>query len=357
MNDFDFEELDKAVSDLEVKTHDEHGDSGSEPVVVSTPAAVGPVRKPLQPEVRPEPPRDAAQSTEAATTIPVATPQKRPTRLSDTRPRNRGAFMDIMPPNSRKSSGHSGVSIQPVSKPEDVVPEESKKPEPEMSAPVVTPAPEFTGTPKLEVPTSQPDTPKSTTEKATDEVSWPDPLEFGIDQKEKSEETPSTPFLAEAKVEKRPLGAFSNFKPVTPEPKVEEAPALETPKPQDELTPEKDGTFKEPELEAPKLEKEEPKPEAPEPSEKPDEPTEPEKPDLHGKAMLSIPQQYHIEAKPTDKATRPIFDTKEYHPPLVEDAGHEHRGGGSMWGKIFIAFVVVVLLAVAGYFAYIYFVQ
>lgn len=347
MNDFDFEELDKAVNDLAVKTHDEHGGSDSEPLVVSTPATTGPVEKPAQPEAKPETPRSAPQSTEAST-IPVATPQKHPTRLSDTRPRSRGAFMDIVPPASRKP-GRSGVSIQPVSKPEDVIPEEPKKPEPEVSAPTTsdTPAPE-----------QQPDIPKPAAEKEHEEVSWPDPLDFGADPKEKAEEAPSTPFLPEAKVEKRPLGAFSNFKPAAAEPKTEEdIPAPEMPKPQDELTPEKDGTFKEPEPEVSKPEKEEPKPEAAKPSEKPDEPTAPEKPDLHGKAMMSIPQQYHTEAKPTDKATRPIFDTKEYHPPLAEDAGHEHRGGGSMWGKIFIAFVVVVLLAVAGYFAYIYFVQ
>jgi hypothetical protein len=42
----------------------------------------------------------------------------------------------------------------------------------------------------------------------------------------------------------------------------------------------------------------------------------------------------------------------------VEAAGHhEHRGGGSMWGKIFVALVALALIAVAGYFAYIYFVQ
>jgi hypothetical protein len=324
MNDFDFEELDKAVSNLATKTHDEHGgpDLKTVPAASSVPVTMESAQKQEQPEARVEAPRSVPRPTEP-TAVPVATPQKRPIRLSDTKPRNRGAFMDIVPPASRKFGGRAGISIQPVSKPEDVVPEEPKTPEPEVSEPVEVPKPE--------VLTSHPDTPKPVTEEKPDDVAWPDPLDFGTDQKEKAEEAPTTPFLAEAKVEKRPLGAFSNFKPAAPEPKAEETQTPETPKPQDELTPEKDGTFKEPESAGPKAEKEEAKqPKAPKAPEKSDEPTEPEKPDVHGKAMMSIPQQYHTDAKPTDKATRPIFDTKEYHPPLVEATGHEHRGGGGV---------------------------
>jgi hypothetical protein len=73
--------------------------------------------------------------------------------------------------------------------------------------------------------------------------------------------------------------------------------------------------------------------------------------------MMSIPQQYRAEKKTVDTSTRSVFDTKEYHPPLVEAAMHEHRGGGGMWGKLFIALVVLVLLGVAAYFAYLYVVQ
>ena len=82
-----------------------------------------------------------------------------------------------------------------------------------------------------------------------------------------------------------------------------------------------------------------------------------EKPDLHSAAMMSIPKQYHTEEKSADTAKRPIFDTKEYHPPLLEATNHEHRGGGSMWSKLFIALVVLVLLGVGAYFAYLYVVQ
>jgi hypothetical protein len=74
---------------------------------------------------------------------------------------------------------------------------------------------------------------------------------------------------------------------------------------------------------------------------------------MHSAAMMSIPQQYRTQDKSTDKTTRPIFDTKEYHPPLVEKAMNERRGSG-MWTKLFIALVVLVLLAVGGYFVYIY---
>ncbi len=356
MNDFDFEELDKAVSDLAVKTQDEHSDVGLEAAPVSLAIARSDPRKPEPVVVKATVPRSEPQPTES-TSIPVATPQKHSARLSDTKPRSRGAFMDIVPPTSRKPGGRVGVFIQPVNKPEDVMPEEpQKQSEPE------APASEATVEPKPEVPTSQPDTPETNIQKKPQEVSWPDPLDFGAGEKDDADkksleqtqpEPPVTPFLAEAKVEKRPLGAFSNFKPAV-EPKAEEAQTPEEPKPHDELTPEKDGTFKEPQPEKEKPAEPE-SPEVPAPQEeKSSKPTESEKPDLHNQAMMSIPQQYHTEAKLADKAARPVFDTKEYHPPLAEAAGHEHRGGGSMWGKIFIAFVVVVLLAVAGYFAYLY---
>ena len=350
MNDFDFEELDKAVNNLAVKTHDEHGGTELGAPIVVTPAASVPVEKPtveLKTETTP------VAEEPKATAIPVASPQKHPSRLSETRPRSRGSFMDIVPPAQRKG-GTRGISLQPVSRPEDIVPEESAHSEPEVPTPVVRDVPTVEPAAEKPVATEQ--------KKSTDEVSWPDPLDFGGASSEKSAaeeekpevpaEAPATPFLAEAKVEKRPLGAFSHFKAAVPEAKPDETPVAEPAeaKPQDELTPEKDGNFKEPEEAAPKPEE---KPEAPK-SESADEPA---KPDLHGTAMMSIPQQYHTEAKQTDKATRPIFDTKEYHPPLVEATSHEHRGGGGMWGKIFIAFVVLVLLAVAGYFAYLYLMQ
>lgn len=367
MNDFDFEELDKAVNQLASKTHDEHGDLDSAPAqaskpvsAVGMPASIAPVSKP---EPKPEPAAipTPATSVEAPAVKSTSVPAKH--RLGDT-PARRGSFMDIVPPAPRKSPTRVGVSVQPVSKAEEITPEAPAKAEPEpinapASKPEVEPkpAPELTAEPHLERTEIQPRPDASVAAevgKESTDVAWPDPLDFNDDKPVTStvsaESTePVSPFLAEAKVEKRPLGAFSNFK-ATEEPKQPEAnEELAKPEPQvvqDELTPETDGTFKEPEK----------APLPPKEGEKPEE-KESAKPDLHGAAMMSIPDQYRPEPKATDKTPRPVYDTKEYHPPLIEATSHEHRGGGSMWGKIFIAFVVLALIAVGGYFAYIYFVQ
>ncbi len=367
MNDFDFEELDKAVSELATKNPDEHG----EPVSVPALSRPAPTPAPRSTEEgRPVPPRQSL-SVESDTTRSAdiaAQPTHHGARLNDTRPRSRGSFMDIMPPTSRKMGARVGISIQPLSSPEDVTPDEQKPPEtspahvPEQQEPArQSDRPDPVQQPRfgVEEAPEPPETPKSPEEevKAASEVAWPDPLDFHGDDDEKAPAKdekflePSdaqSPFLAEAKVEKRPLGAFSSFRPQPEQKPVDE------PEPQpveDELTPEADGTFTEPEAPA-------------EPPEKPPtaleahdaEPEKPGRPDMHSAAMMSIPKQYHTEAKSTDKTVRPIFDTKEYHPPLLDATAPEHHGG-SMWSKLFIALVVLVLLGVAGYFAYIYVMQ
>lgn len=361
MNDFDFEELDKAVNQLATKTQDEHGATPADAPLTIKPRVAEPAKPEPRPEPvvisAPEPPKPTEEPK--ADSIPVAQPQKHPSRLTETRPRNRGSFMDIVPPASRKPSGRAGVSIQPISKPEDIVPEQKPEPTPkvELKPAEEAPKPEL----KDETPPSAEPAQRTEEPKGGSDVSWPDPLDFhdtGTAKKEEKPEEPeptdASPFLAEAKVEKRPLGAFSSFRPKLeekPEPIPTPEPTPAEPEPvKDELTPDKDGTFKEPEAPAP-----EKAPTAADAESK--EKEEPSKPDLHNAAMMSIPQQYHAEAKATDKTTRPVFDTKEYHPPLLEAATGEHRGGGSMWGKLFIALVVLALLGVAGYFAYLYVMQ
>lgn len=351
MNDFDFEELDEAVNALAAKTHGEH--DGPDPVEIrsAVPTVPAAPERPV-PEAIPGPvpvPRQSEVSEPAP--VPVVQPQKHTPRLSDTRPRRRGAFMDIVPPISRSKQGiRVGVSLQPVNKPEDVVPKEPAELAPSLQEhqPVEEP-------PKpVEAETPTPPEVQTATETSAADVAWPDPLDFHdggevAEQQEKREETAdsASPFLAEAKVEKRPLGAFSNFR-ATPEkaPADQQVPVAV----KDELTPEANGTFKEPEPTEPT--KKEKAPTAAEAEAK----EEPAKPDMHSAAMMSIPQQYRTGAKVTDKTTHSIFDTKEYHPPLIEATSPEHRGGG-MWGKLFIALIVLALLGVAGYFTYLYVTQ
>lgn len=350
MNDFDFEELDKAVNELATRTHEEHGGSdqpdqtatSSVPVIVK-PAAIEPA---VMPPVATESSRKPVEPSKVASSPVVEPPQH--TRLSDIRPRSRGSFMDIVAPPARKPGGHVGLSIQPISKPEDVVPQRphetaAKRPSEPVVHESLTPA-------NPVKPESRP----VETAPEIDSISWPDPLDFNDgaevaakDHKEPAPVEPTSPFLAEAKVEKRPLGAFSNFRP-----KPDSPPDDKSPEPQqeikDELTPEADGIFKEP---VPAQHKQTDKaPTASEAKETPSE--EPTKPDMHSAAMMAIPEQYHAQAKTVDKTVRPVFDTKEYHPPLLEATSE--RRGGSMWVKLFIALIVVALLGAAGYFVYLY---
>jgi hypothetical protein len=364
MNDFDFEELDKAVTNLATKTQDEHGN----PIAPQTPAPRMSILPSTPADTKPAPVSEPTPSapivvtpTESPAVTSASTPPKH--RLDNTRSR-RGSFMDIVPPSPRKVPTRVGVSVQPVSKMEEIIPEQPqgsdpelvKAPEPKVEIAVEPPVESISVTRSQPKPTEPESEPRSEAADVSEEVSWPDPLDFndapGKSAKPAEPEStePVSPFLAEAKVEKRPLGAFSNFRPAeVPKPEAPKPAEEKLEKPQDELTPGADGTFEEP--------KKDKAPLPPKEGEKLDD-KEPAKPDLHGAAMMAIPDQYRPEPKTTDKTTRPVFDTKEYHPPLIEATGHhEHRGGGSVWGKIFVALVALALIAVGGYFAYVYFVQ
>jgi hypothetical protein len=354
MNDFDFEELDSAVSQLATKTHDEHDGPGPvtlRPLVASSASELASV-----PVVAPVP--DSGQAVQSTpTTLPVASSPVQKHRLGDTSPRPKRAFMDIVPP-ARKPVQRVGISIQPIDKAETVMTEEPKRAvgigqEPKPVAPelVEQMPPEHTGRPVADSPA----------QKTASDVSWPDPLDFqredpmseeSIEQKtpdtqsEEDQPEPSSPFLSEAKVEKRPLGAFSNFRPTAELKPAKPVMPEDAKAGSDELTPENDGIFKEPEESKELLEKQEPEQKA--------ESESSTKQDMHSAAMMSITQQYRTEAKDEDKAPRSVFDTKEYHPPLLEAAVHDHRGEG-MWGKLFIALVVLAILGAGGYFTYLYF--
>ncbi len=365
MNDFDFEELDKAVNSLAPKTHQENDGSGAVPV--STPAASRsmPTSKPVDKPPAAPPPRQDSQTAPAVSSEPSKISVSRPDKVRGARLVKRGSFMDIVPPSPRKTNTRVGPTLQPVSRSEDIMPEPQSEPFTEGTKKPETPpiAPSDT----FPVATEEPRPPAPKKSETPGDVSWPDPLDFhDVDNiakevPKKADDRPTaSPFLAEAKVEKRPLGAFSTFaqsagQPESPEPK----PAGQPPEPKpdpgaiDELTPVEDGLFKEPEAFAAKKKFEstaesEPEEETIEPD------REPAAPDIHSKAMMSIPEQYRTERKIVDKTTRSVFDTKEYHPPLLEAAIPEHHRGSSVWAKLFVAFVVLALLGVSGYFVYIF---
>ncbi|HEU5187977.1 MAG TPA: hypothetical protein VFT87_05770 [Candidatus Saccharimonadales bacterium] len=181
---------------------------------------------------------------------------------------------------------------------------------------------------------------------------WPDPLEVhGFKDQEPSQEDPelvgnpvspikpdpdderperpaaeeaNTPFVT-TKVEKRPLGAFA----ATPPPVEKPEPAtVETSQPK-EFSPEviavesaEPALHQQPEKEA----------------------------DMDDLRQMAIPQQYQQAPKTSGKDSRPVFDTKEYHPPIV--AAHTaHRTGSSLgWVLILLFAVILVGALIAAYY-------
>lgn len=331
MNDFDFEELDKAINTLAAKTETEHGGGDlSQPTIIRpSAAAVAPVRPTETPAASPV--SVTSNATEPSTVKKATT-----ARLSDVQlPKGRRAFMDILPPTSRKIAPLGSKTVAPVSKPEDIVPEQ----------PVEQPPPVVRHEPAVEYkPAGVP--PRS-------EEEWPDPLDFhkadelNDEQMQVAEpqaepqpateveESSQTPFLSTAKVEKRPLGAYSDFKPTSPELAEESLRPVESPDDKPSGA-EVEAAKPEPDTVAPKSE-------------------EPVSGAAQSSPMMSIPQQYRTAERPADNTARSVFDTKEYHPPLLEATAHSHQG--SMWLKIFLAFLALVIVGVGGYFIYFYMVR
>jgi hypothetical protein len=153
--------------------------------------------------------------------------------------------------------------------------------------------------------------------------------------------TDATPFV-NAKVEKRPLGAFANATPPAPvpKPKTEEAdmptsrqtePAqIEVPPAPEELRPEVVAV------------------ESAESELAPSAATNAES--LQNLRQMSIPPQYHTSDKEPNKDDRPVFDTKNYHIPL-QPVGSAKRSTGSKASMV-LTLVLILLLVVAGVGAY-----
>lgn len=221
------------------------------------------------------------------------------------------------PPAARRSSGRFMDVVHPSSDMRSAVPERStpRPPEPpKEAAPVINSS------------------------------DIPDPLDFhGFKTEEPVVEAPKSeepaaplesPFLSDAKVEKRPLGAFSTE---------------ETPAPASEVAPEKPKEEEIPLLEAPdepllsaETEKEvEPTPEVkaePTPAPVEDEPVGP----------TSITQQYKEQPSTTDQPSGAIYDTEAYHQPLAHPTKKKS-------GTLVIVWIVLLILLGAGVGAGVYF--
>jgi hypothetical protein len=164
---------------------------------------------------------------------------------------------------------------------------------------------------------------------------------------EPATDTGGTPFV-NAKVEKRPLGAFAETAPggqSTVEPEEpgdtikdtsskEEKPetaAINVPAPPKELNPELVAV------------------ESAEPEFTPGSP-EAKKTSVNDLRQMSIPQQYKAADAEPSREDRPVFDTKTYHPPL-QPVTKVHKTGSSRAGML-LTIILIILLIAAGVVAY-----
>lgn len=349
MKDLDFDELDKAVNSLMSGVPK---DQASRPLekTVTLPESTHPMPSGVS----------ALQSPSPSTPLSRARPA--PSSLAT---RRSGRFMDVvhpsadMKPKPSKAVSRQGATLAPSS--EAAAPEEPVIPEP-----VSTPASEAV---KDEAALS-PHQPQVTSD-------WPDPLDMIVKKDEvdagpvlpkanKFESTAelrptdtaplTSPFLPDAKVEKRPLGGSSN-EPSTPElpvqsmgkedltvddPDAQLPPTPiepETPLPEElqgDLVAIESGSAKETPA-GDKSEKEEKKTAAS---------LEPEKdsgfgnqpgPTPEPSGPTSIPKQYKEEPSTSDQQSGAIYDTDTYHQPLAHPAKKKSGWLIVLWIVLIIA--------------------
>jgi hypothetical protein len=322
-------------------------------------------------------------------------------------PANRrgGRFMDVVhpsadmsKPDSPKPISRQGLNLEPLNsssqKIADVVPQKKDAAEtaPKAATSVEENTPEekpTTATPVPQEPakTATPDEPTSENKPTSD---WPDPLDMMTSEPEKKEETPSepempqveaepetsapltSPFLPDAKVEKRPLGgtATEDDTPIE-EDAISRAPmaddikkSVDDPNKQlpanpteveqvlpeelsgDLMAVEADTTHAElkrahDENQAPSSPVAAEKPAAAqdfEPKEPSTKPATPVEEASVPAGPTSIPQQYKEEPSTGDQDNGSIYDTDTYHQPLAHPA---KKKSGWMW-VVWIALILAV---------------
>lgn len=187
---------------------------------------------------------------------------------------------------------------------------------------------------------------EAASDKSADEADAPEEVETGSASKPSLTAAPTepSPFLT-TKVEKRPLGAFTGSSSPAPEPQDDA---------EDEKEGEKSAGVAPPEsIAAPSAAPAELSPEllaveSAEPKSYSVVPTAP----LDQARSMSIPQQYQAPEKTAKSDMRPVFDTKEYHPPLhVETPPHQKQSRGHLVWLI----LLMILLGAAAFVAFLVF--
>jgi hypothetical protein len=379
MKELDFDELDRAVNTLMGNvTSTAEPPKQDDTRVLTITETLTDDRPPVFPVGQAAAPAQSAPTPEPVAVRSQPTVQERPAPLAA---RRGGRFMDVVPPSSmtRKPTPSQGVSRQGVS----LAPLDTASNEQETLSSIPVERPDVSPVSVIEASDS------AVIESDTSE--WPDPLEFN--QTSEADDTPvvdaplsderdtaeplSSPFLADAKVEKRPLG--------TP------APELYTPQqPEQDTTDVEVETTPEPTLSEPvdqPVEVELPEelrgdlmaiesnisneqvvvPQASPASsaaEATNQPRESEAPKTVATAAVtapavslpvgggSIPQQYREEPSTGDQTTGSIYDTASYHQPLEHPA---KKKAGWLW--VIWVLVLLVLGAGGGALAYLYLLQ
>lgn len=378
MKDIDFDELDRAVGSALGTDDAAHSETPTVSVASATDNS-------LQDDASLPVSTDAPETTSTLAVKP-ASPARR-----------RGQFLDMVHPSADMRSTTplpsmvrkkiTPINVNTAPEPVSDTPDEADAASSYSSYPDATESDATDSNPALQVTedtASAQDTP-------VEKVSWPDPIEYASsaikveDNPESKAETseepfvaakyvtpdddpetePSqTPFVTDAKVDKRPLGAFAPTDEATEvlaeSPHAADAAQLtasaETSAPEfssdinsieaagvSQVESEDAAATEIPVLvEAEPIEKlaeEEPAPVTPEPT----------PPSTNDGVAQSIPQQYKTAEVKKDDDAHSLFDTKEYHQPLLLDGKKKSKKGVLI---IILLVILLVIGATLGYFAY-----
>lgn len=387
MKDIDFDELDRAVGSAigtAAPAEQVNAADMTATAPLTTPASVVPAPSPavVAPSTLDDSKPDAEASTEQTDT-PGAPPVVKP---SVSPARKRGQFLDMVHPsaNMRKPAP------PPTSMRKTIKPLTTIKQDDPTAMPATGPAPVVNTSPS---DSQAMGTAATANDSAPQDSAWPDPIDLApvaahtpsIDHETATEEAgveaAQTPFVSDAKVDKRPLGAFAADEAAEPAaddtavnsvhssepdllgpeftPELNSVEAAGVPQAEEESTGFTGGIPKgaiSPEL----VETEStdtvttPEPAAPVASEPTDQPAAPvvaaveAVPTDVGTAQ-SIPQQYKTTDTPKQDESQPLFNNEEYHQPLLAEGKKKSKK------VILIVLLLVVLLVIGGvlgYFAY-----
>lgn len=356
MTEIDFDELDKAVNSLMADT--------------STPKT-SPSSDNSVDESRSSTPTETAQNSSSATKAPLSESKPAAPPLATKR---RGQFMDIVRPTATKSTSfpthRQGVTIAPASSIAPTVSSNNSPARPVDEVAAIVSVEPFESTSPQDASEKATESSSQNSEVTTSSQSeWPDPIEFAATEQKQQETTAvestqgsserdvsplESPFLPDAKPEKRPLDALAAG---------EESTAVE----QQGETEETEATFSETTkvdlpaelhtsvmaIESESTAEPDPTPESvaisPSMSEEKENVTDSESVVSSNERAIdvpaggSIPQQYQEQPNTGDQTNGSIYDTANYHKAIE---AHATGGRKSSVAKMIVWGILLLVLGV-----------